>query len=281
MAVGAHSQNSLKSRLKASFIRTSHGLSKWFLPPQDVVVLFHGVPDFKKMDKYLNELSSVAELISVEKIFDDSGVRTKKRPGVAFSFDDGLYSSYVAIKKMEKRSIKCAFFIPTAFIDAVHPSHFFENYLKQKLNQNDRPCTWEEIRDLAKSGHIIGSHTVTHASLSDLSAHELERELRQSQITLEAQTGQKVNWFANPFGNIESLNKSSIQNVLKYYDFCFTGVRGSTPRNSRLIMRQSIDIESPISVMVATTLGGADIFYRSARKALKKMEENADLGAQI
>lgn len=63
-----------------------------------------------------------------------------------------------------------------------------------------RPLTWDEVRALDKAGIEIGSHTVTHPFLVQLSDEELRVELTQSKQRIEEETGTPVRSLSYPTG---------------------------------------------------------------------------------
>ena len=60
--------------------------------------------------------------------------------------------------------------------------------------------TWDEVREMAKHGIELGSHTVTHPILSRVEAPQLRHETFQSKATIESEVGQPVLSFAYPAG---------------------------------------------------------------------------------
>jgi peptidoglycan/xylan/chitin deacetylase (PgdA/CDA1 family) len=57
------------------------------------------------------------------------------------------------------------------------------------------------LREIASSGHEIGSHSLTHANLVWLDDAELAKELRDSKAILEEITGTAVKSLSFPFGS--------------------------------------------------------------------------------
>jgi peptidoglycan/xylan/chitin deacetylase (PgdA/CDA1 family) len=53
---------------------------------------------------------------------------------------------------------------------------------------------------MAENGYTIGSHTVSHPYLSELSVADLARELGESKQILEENTGQQIKYLAPPGG---------------------------------------------------------------------------------
>lgn len=64
-----------------------------------------------------------------------------------------------------------------------------------------RPIGWEELHRLAQSPLIeIGGHTVSHPDLSQISASDGAREIRQCRVKLLEVTGRNITSFGYPFG---------------------------------------------------------------------------------
>jgi peptidoglycan/xylan/chitin deacetylase (PgdA/CDA1 family) len=61
----------------------------------------------------------------------------------------------------------------------------------------------EQIRELHRHGIEIGSHSLTHLWLPDVSDTELRREVRDSKVRLEDLLGAPVTCFAYPFGGVD------------------------------------------------------------------------------
>lgn len=58
--------------------------------------------------------------------------------------------------------------------------------------------TWDQVRDLAKNGHIVGSHTLTHPNMAYVDASAARTELADSKHRLEAVLGEPVVHFSYP-----------------------------------------------------------------------------------
>jgi len=57
---------------------------------------------------------------------------------------------------------------------------------------------YDQIRDLARQGHIVGSHTMTHPNMAYIHNGELRTELAESKRRLEVQLNMQVKHFAYP-----------------------------------------------------------------------------------
>lgn len=82
----------------------------------------------------------------------------------------------------------------------------------------DGLMSWEQLAQLARDGHEIGSHSVTHALLPQLGAADLEREVAGSKRTLEERLGIPVDSFCYPNGSCD--------------DRCVEAVRGAGYRRA-------------------------------------------------
>src|SRR5262249_35495035 len=63
---------------------------------------------------------------------------------------------------------------------------------------------WEDLRTLARTGHEIGSHSLTHPILPQCSDRELEREAAGSKALLEERLEVEVESFCYPNGDYHS-----------------------------------------------------------------------------
>ena len=58
--------------------------------------------------------------------------------------------------------------------------------------------TWDDARTLVRSGHIVGSHTMTHPNLAQIPAAESRTELADSKLKLEKELATPVKHFCYP-----------------------------------------------------------------------------------
>jgi peptidoglycan/xylan/chitin deacetylase (PgdA/CDA1 family) len=117
------------------------------------------------------------------------------------TFDDGYKNVTNALPALERLSIPSTLFacadyavdgrpldVPRLVVEAAaHPEHL-------------ATLTWDELRALADRGVEIGSHTLTHPRLPDLSDGELQRELADSRERIEAEIDRPCRYLAYPYG---------------------------------------------------------------------------------
>ncbi len=68
----------------------------------------------------------------------------------------------------------------------------------------------QQLRELQRHGVTIGSHSLTHPRLPELSDHELRRELEESKRRLEDLLSTEVTCFAYPYGLTDDRVRTSV-----------------------------------------------------------------------
>lgn len=88
--------------------------------------------------------------------------------------------------------------------------------------------TWAQAKDLAKDGHELGSHSLSHPLLPQLDAAAQEREIRDSKRVIEERLGVPVTSFCYPNGD----HSSDIVAITRRagYENAVTAEHGSNPR---------------------------------------------------
>ncbi len=105
---------------------------------------------------------------------------------VMFTFDDTDYDQYeVGAKELDKYGYKAAYFIMTVSIGKKGKVHYMSA---------------DDIKDLAKRGNTIGSHTYDHRNVKKYVAEDWVTQIEKPTKKLEEMTGQKMDYFAYPFG---------------------------------------------------------------------------------
>lgn len=99
---------------------------------------------------------------------------------VAFSFDAswGAERTEKIIEILRENELKTTFFLTGFWVEA-YP---------------------EYVKLIAREGHEIGNHTLTHPHLNNLTAEEIRSELEKVEQMIEQVSGQKTILFRPPFG---------------------------------------------------------------------------------
>lgn len=106
-------------------------------------------------------------------------VQTEKKQA-ALTFDADIREGSVGtiLKILEKYGVKASFFLTGSWIEA-YP---------------------EEVKQIAASGHDIGSHSQSHRNLTELTAEEIQQEIQEAYEAVFALTGTEVKLFRAPYG---------------------------------------------------------------------------------
>ena len=205
-----HRANSLKTRLR-TFARDSliFGLSLTGRPPRDTgwvrFPYYHHVFDdersgFSRQLRYMRNLGEFVDLDDAIAILEAG----KPPDGRYFclTFDDGFRNCLTnGVPILLDHDAPCAFFVPTSYIgttletDAERIRRFYGpgRSIIEFLD-------WDEVRAIDAAGMTIGSHTVSHSLLIDLTEQQVAQELEESKKVIEQQLGKPCDHFCAPRG---------------------------------------------------------------------------------
>jgi len=128
------------------------------------------------------------------------------------TFDDGYRDNYEnAFPLLSKYEMGAAFFV-----------------IAGMLGEPERVSV-ADIQEMARYGMTIGSHTVTHRPLGELSVEEMRQELVQSRAILADALGNPVDSIAYPRG---SYSNDTLTLADDFYTNGFTTVNGQCSRAS-------------------------------------------------
>ncbi len=195
------------------------------------------------------------------------------------SFDDGFKSNaLVASRVLHSYGIKAIFFVCPGIVDMEQTEqrqaiarYIFDGKLQaQALPESMSLMSWRDIKALADQGHTIGSHTLHHARLSELTQAERLKEVVNSADRLAEVLGVSARWIAYPFGDLGSIDANSMEIIRKKYEFCCSGLRGiNVPNTSRwALLRQPMDLDAPLLYQRLAASGGLDFLYGKPVRAL-------------
>ncbi len=118
-----------------------------------------------------------------------------------------------------------------------------------------------ELRALSDLGAEIGSHTMTHRSVTSLSAGELADEIVGSKRAIEDITGRAVTSFAYPFGTLRDFDRRTADALrLAGYRLAFTSQHGALAAGQDPMMLPRVKVEGgdPDWMFRAATAGALD-----------------------
>jgi peptidoglycan/xylan/chitin deacetylase (PgdA/CDA1 family) len=118
---------------------------------------------------------------------------------VAITFDDSYHDNLPAARVLAELGLHATFFIPTGFV-GTRRRFDWDLHLPEMPN-----LTWDDVREISRLGHDIGSHTVNHFNLGQAGPDEAREELINSKKELEEQLQRRVRFLAYPFGGRNDL----------------------------------------------------------------------------
>jgi peptidoglycan/xylan/chitin deacetylase (PgdA/CDA1 family) len=210
-------------------------------------------------DQLRRQLEWVAErftLISPDTFFglwDGAATRPMwSKPAVLFTFDDGRESNYtVAAPILESLGARGLFFVVPDFIgltaraarDFYYSSIDTRGIAPSESVEHWAPMSPDQLADLARRGHSIGNHTLSHVSLASLPRSELERQIVTSAATISSWIHKSVEAFAWPY-SWNAINREAWDLIRNTHRFCFSpcpGITNYSKNSPHLIWRTEIE----------------------------------------
>jgi peptidoglycan/xylan/chitin deacetylase (PgdA/CDA1 family) len=129
-------------------------------------------------------------------------VLANRRRSFHVTFDDAYRNIMTALPVLEELRIPASVFVCTGL--ARQGRRFSVPELQGRVG--DAPdelltMPWKSLRDLAARGIEIGSHSVSHPHLPDLTERELKHELVDSRDEIETEIGRPCRFLAYPYGD--------------------------------------------------------------------------------
>lgn len=197
-----------------------HIINSHYVTPKVVDI----VRDTKVFEDYLQYLNNFATFITLEeatKRIIESNIPNDKVL-IAFTFDDGFEECYSIIAPLlEKHNTRGAFFINANYIGS--SEDYKNDFNKRVAIQTKKPMSWQQIIDLHKRGHLIGSHNLDHANFAELSLKEIEFQLLENKKILEEKLNYSCDYFAWTYGQLQHFPDSALELTLKYHPYIYSG----------------------------------------------------------
>jgi peptidoglycan/xylan/chitin deacetylase (PgdA/CDA1 family) len=186
------------------------------IPPDGLTV---GTARFRSMCAMLRRAFRVVPLAEVFRLAHNR--RPIPRRTVAITFDDGYRDNHAAARVLAEHGLPATFFIPTGYVDSDRVAPW-DRHLSRLDN-----LSWDDVREIARMGFEIGSHTVDHPDMARVSLDQARRELVESKRTLERKLGKPVRYFAYPFGGRDHFSPERLPLVNEAgYEGCVSAFGG-------------------------------------------------------
>jgi peptidoglycan/xylan/chitin deacetylase (PgdA/CDA1 family) len=179
------------------------------------------------------------------------------------SFDDGLKNNFInAVPVLAELEVPCTFFVPPALIDADYAaaSHYCLNITRYR--GVIEMANWNDLHAAVAAGFEIGSHSLSHARLSEVSSKptQLNAEITGSKHLLEDRLGVGCRYIAWPYGTLSDIDEASFENIRSAgYEAAFGNFRiAVAPGKTDLfcIPRHHFEPQWPLAHVRYFSLGG-------------------------
>jgi peptidoglycan/xylan/chitin deacetylase (PgdA/CDA1 family) len=178
--------------------------------PKAVVLMYHRVTTLTSdplmlavtpstFDDQLKALKSYFNIISIDEMVGRLRSRSLKGNELAITFDDGYADNMKeALPIAARHNVPFTVFVTTGPL--ISPSFSFP-WDASYGNDRSTYLSQSELKTFSENDLVtIGTHTVNHPRLRDLSTQAQHEEILASKKTLESSTGLPVNYFAYPYG---------------------------------------------------------------------------------
>lgn len=249
------------------------------------ILLFHRVTDAIPedgltvgVDRFRRICAMLAKrfhVVPLQTIVDIHRSKEKIPPRtVAITFDDSYQCNLPSAQVLNEFGLPACFFIPTDFVQSklVYP-------WDRKLPAQLPNLTWRDVEEIARMGFEIGSHTKSHPNMARLDYRRSVEEIRSSKNILEDRLGQKVRWFAYPFGGRDQFRPDQWPIVTESgYEACFSGFGGLISRTTTdiILPRESVPYFHSIGNLELHLKGCLHWFYNL--KGLPQYKGELDCG---
>lgn len=186
------------------------------------------IKDFRDI---IRELLEIGTFVDTRACFAMArGDREIDGPYFHLSFDDGFKNHLTnALPVLDEFNIPALFFVPSGLIGAPHEEVARYCVEVAKYAAPIEMLSVSDIQEIVRSGYGIGSHTRTHARLSEIShdSMKLEEEVSGSKRDLEQMLGMSCDYMSWPFGNRADIDERALT-LVKQAGFlgCFGAFRG-------------------------------------------------------
>lgn len=166
---------------------------------------------------------------------ENHAITNWEKPGVVFTFDDGLRNNRYALQVLEQNGIFGLLFVVPAFYRC--PQEEQQQYYRKNIRSEFhagldggpdevQALNAEELRYWAQRGHVLGAHSYSHTMSENDSDEKAELETKGAIDAIELDTGFKIRHFCAPFDSLLSTGKHHmdiLKNHVQFYHSTFPG----------------------------------------------------------
>ena len=200
-------------------------------------------------------------VVSLSECFKDLNEGIERPNRVVLTFDDGYRDFYKsAYPILREAGLPATCFVIGGMLQS----------------NSERYLTIEQIDEMLQSGLIeLGSHSLTHRSLAELSDDECAQEIEESKRLLEGISGSTIRFFCYPYGTFNDIDRRCEPFLRRAgYDAACTSINGvnrtaATPYRLRRTKIEGSDDIRTFSRILKGALDAwilVDFFLRSLQR---------------
>lgn len=247
-------------------------------------VNYHGTPSsssvaFERQLEFFRENYVSCDVDDVFSLLN--GHWTRSKPGLIISFDDAMANNAeVAAPLLEKYGFVGWFLIPPRFVceePSLQGGYAAAWEIDVRITNEVHPIramTWDQVRTLDRSGHVIGSHTLSHRRLQEhLSDEVLSQEIVESKRVLAEQLGHPIDVFSWVGGRQEDYSRRAALKIKEagYRISLMTNSQAITANTNPLqIQRTHLEAAWDMSLVRLQLSGAIDRLYRKKRNIVEE-----------
>lgn len=167
--------------------------------------------------------------------------RLPEKP-IIITFDDGYESIYKnAIPVLNKFNFKAVIFIVTNYIGQIN------TWESTQFQQKFRHLSVDQIRNLRKNDHEIGSHSKLHNYLPSLNEKMLADEIEGSKAKIDRLLGEEITSFCYPYGRFNDKIIKKVKDAGYRYATSNLRIYNKKNDNPHALIRRSIYMTDSIN----------------------------------
>jgi peptidoglycan/xylan/chitin deacetylase (PgdA/CDA1 family) len=149
------------------------------------------------------------------------------KPVLHVTFDDAYRGLRRVLPELTELGVAVTVFACSALADEGRPIDVPELTERTRAFQEEaRTMTWNDLREAARMGIEIGSHTVSHPHLTQLEDAEVERELEVAKERIEDELGRPCRFLSYPYGEQDSRVRAAARSAGYAGAFALRAQRG-------------------------------------------------------
>jgi peptidoglycan/xylan/chitin deacetylase (PgdA/CDA1 family) len=191
------------------------------------------------------------------------GPRSRDRPTVAITFDDGYRDNHAnALPVLADAGVTATFFLTTGLLDGDATARARLGRVWGVPGDDLEAITWTQASELSDAGMHVGAHTRTHPNLASLADDQAREEIVGPKRELEDRLGRPVVAFAYPFGDARFDFTPATVHAVRDAGFDAGGTiqfRGIRPRDDAMTLPRFPVVNRSTEVLAAMVDGRLDV----------------------